>query len=1076
MSQFIKYLKPGNGRAPSDVVYSIFNINDLKNKVIIRDMGERGYLVFNSVNECKNYIYNLPDVEKTFEEVIIGEFPQKFRLDIDGKKDVIEKLSVNFPGETPDLFMKKILNIINDCFVNSFKNIYFSHLYMNLDADNEYLNITINDIDICDSSDENKFSYHILLAPTKIAAYNNLDVKLVVDDIRKTLPEYILSSNLIDFGVYKDVQNFRLATCHKPNETRIKKLINISWEDSLIRVYKNDIKILPEIKAKKRARVDEFDKEVNDNLYNEMIDLCQEYINDSFAVRDFKDNIITFMRLEPTYCDLCDKTHDNDNTLYIKHNNGFVYRHCFKSSKQGIYLGTIKHAELINNIQNDELKIKSFQELRKLRLESVITKVKNNKIKDTEVLWNKHKNKNVYNEDHINDYELVKTLVVHANMGLGKTKKLKEHLVKHFENKRIIFLSFRQTFTSELIRVLKDLDFKQYSDITGEIRESRIIIQIESLHRLNSKIKYDLIIMDEAESIFNQFNSGLGRNPRLCTAKFNSIMRETEYVLLMDANISDRSYNLISRYRDIESVLYHRNEYKNAKGSKWRFTYDTGTWIAAIKESINNNENIYIPTNSLRIANTIKELIAQEYPDKSILIYSSETDKAEKKKDFENVAKKWICGCLIITPTCTAGVSFEEDHFDKVFPYFNNMSCDVETCRQMVARVRNVKTKEYITLLDAKIQYLPTNTKSIAEYLCSAQKSLDNSIENNSLEQLMDLYYDNGDLKFKENDYSALYLENKRIENLSKNNFSERFISQIYNTGADIAVIDNVDESISAQYMGDFKMISKELTDANLAKIVNADNINETEASELREKEERSIETGSVDLTPDEKLSLHKYKIIRDYNIEPRLLTVSFIKKYDDPKMRNIYRNIKMVNNFETCKSKDGFYSILENIRLKQKENSKKTIDEFEVQTKANIGDVYVRHRLSLGLILCSGFESVDELIDETTLFNNIKKYYKNIKKCENNIKQAFNLSIKVPTNSDNLEIETLDYINFILKNQYDMSIKLITDKKISSIINRYELKRSNNFNDKDKPTAKLDKPPALICSEIIDLPSALLF
>jgi hypothetical protein len=87
-------------------------------------------------------------------------------------------------------------------------------------------------------------------------------------------------------------------------------------------------------------------------------------------------------------------------------------------------------------------------------------------------------------------------------MKMGKTKQLKNYLVNNPTN-RVLFISFRKTFSNEI--KTKFPEFQSYIDQTN-LNIDKLIIQVDSLHKLDL-IPYDLLILDECESIFNQLKS-----------------------------------------------------------------------------------------------------------------------------------------------------------------------------------------------------------------------------------------------------------------------------------------------------------------------------------------------------------------------------------------------------------------------------------------------------------------------------------------------------------------------------------------------------------------------------------------
>ena len=103
----------------------------------------------------------------------------------------------------------------------------------------------------------------------------------------------------------------------------------------------------------------------------------------------------------------------------------------------------------------------------------------------------------------------------------------------------------------------------------------------------------------------------------------------------MDANITDRTYNILERMRGIEGVLYHRNEYQNATEDKYYITGNKELWLGLLYKSIEEKVKVAVPISSLTEANTICDTIKKQYPNVKINIYSSRTKCSEKKEHHE---------------------------------------------------------------------------------------------------------------------------------------------------------------------------------------------------------------------------------------------------------------------------------------------------------------------------------------------------------------------------------------------------------------------------------------------------------
>jgi hypothetical protein len=303
-------------------------------------------------------------------------------------------------------------------------------------------------------------------------------------------------------------------------------------------------------------------------------------------------------------------------------------------------------------------------------------------------------------------------------MGCGKTKALRDYLNIHFTDdifpQTIRFLTFRQTFAKSLKGAFGD--FLLYSDINGDINNThkRVIIQVESLHRLviNSYLSngVNLLILDEVESILAQFNSGLHRHFNAAFAIFQWMIANADKVICIDANLSERTINTLKRMRPKHDIYYHNNIFKKEIDNIYKLTNNNTQWLSLMFTYLQNDKRVVLPTNSISEAKIYKQLIEESFPNKKIQLYSSEMLISEKNEHFSDVERYWSnLDVLIYTPTCSAGISFELDHFDVVFAYMTDGSCDVETCRQMLMRVRNVKSKTYYI-------YFPPYSANLGNY------------------------------------------------------------------------------------------------------------------------------------------------------------------------------------------------------------------------------------------------------------------------------------------------------------------------------------------------------------------------
>jgi len=109
--------------------------------------------------------------------------------------------------------------------------------------------------------------------------------------------------------------------------------------------------------------------------------------------------------------------------------------------------------------------------------------------------------------------ENIKSLNICSPYNTGKTQYIKNVLDK-FQPERILWVSYRISLTNDIKYNFESYGFQTY--LTGNYRADKLIVQLESLHKLdynsefidegNGVPSYDLVIIDEVESILSQFN------------------------------------------------------------------------------------------------------------------------------------------------------------------------------------------------------------------------------------------------------------------------------------------------------------------------------------------------------------------------------------------------------------------------------------------------------------------------------------------------------------------------------------------------------------------------------------------
>jgi hypothetical protein len=900
------------------------NYDKLKSSFLVRDESCGKYKVYCSVLDFlsqqskSNSIFNTTgDNCYYYNEIVLEDCNQRFRIDIDAKNSLLDNINLTLIGygNAPlnELLLVKNITVPCERWRKMWTIIYYlrdifrrtmtAYLADSKHCDNKIMlkDITKSNFVILESCNAEKMSFH-LISPN-IAFCNAKSLAEFASLFYESVPHEFMP--ILDKSVYKANQSFRIAGSSKVGDSsRIMRYCETSnrlfgheiCKDEVLIYTLLNIDSIPESymgKMRIFGQKEEITKKtpvpicINDELLNTVYGVINKKYPNTFVIRNVAEykNIITFNRIRPAYCELCNRTHDKDNTLYVTiwNNNNYVnvYEHCYRQE-------SCEKIKIYSEYNGDPEKLKP-EELKTIETKAMVTKEEALKYVSTNFAL--LANKNIYSEPVMQDFEFVDTLVVQAQMGVGKSKALISHINKYYDDTSIIrVISFRKTFTEAMANRFENFD--SYSDHKNTIGLDikRLIIQVESLHRL-SDASCDLLILDEIESIFNQFSSNCNKNVSTSFINFCKLLKNSKRVIIMDANLLNRTYNMIKALRPDHAIHYHKNEYEKAADDKYKFIRRDIIWYSMLYNMLYEGKKIVIPTNSISASKDIYKYILTHFPNikDRVILYNSETSDSLKKAHFADVNSYWgNYDVIIYTPTLTAGVSYEIETFDVVFGYFTDISCDVETCRQMLGRVRNIKSREYyIYIRSHGIRYYHTNPDKIKRNIIARRIiSVDTDILNNLLPcyniNLEDASYLGINQNYFESPIAQLTYENISVMNMSKNDYFKHFVNQVVATGASCEFVTELNTAEVGKER-DTEGDKKELEEAK--KIIEAPRINEIQYEHLKKKPELSLDEAeeaqisryefersfdmhllaNVNLTLDVVVSCNKYRVKINY-------------------------------------------------------------------------------------------------------------------------------------------------------------------------------------------------------------------
>jgi hypothetical protein len=418
------------------------------------------------------------------------------------------------------------------------------------------------------------------------------------------------------------------------------------------------------------------------------------------------------------------------------------------------------------------------------------------KINNVEMILNTDKFNKEYNIITINDKQIdikknkvlsdciekfhkddkIKFLNIKSSYGTGKSHLLKD-LIKIYNYKRILFISYRQTLTSDVVSKFSEYNFVDYR--TKQYCSDRLVLQVESLKHLiccGEIIPYDLIILDESESLLNQFSS----------KTFNSGSRESFEILKalidchktkcisLDGDMSERTYNVLKSINN--NMINVVNTFKH-EPKTYNFIDNRSKFRNMIYDDIKNKINISVACMSASYIDYLEECIKNDFKDVKICKITGMTSDDIKLDIFDNINEKLKgYNVFLYSPSCEAGCDILLPY--KVYGVICNKSCSSRSFRQMLGRIRNpINEKNIFTILNYDFNYSSVENNQFWTF---------DEVKNNILQfdkeckVIKELVYEEDRIIYKYivTPYNTTYIYNK-VERL--NNTSYYFIQNLVN-------------------------------------------------------------------------------------------------------------------------------------------------------------------------------------------------------------------------------------------------------------------------------------------------------
>lgn len=501
-----------------------------------------------------------------------------------------------------------------------------------------------------------------------------------------------------------------------------------------------------------------------------------------------------------------------------------------------------------------------------------------------------------YAERYTRPFGVCGVTMLRAPMGSGKTHMLREYLHGLEADARVLIVSFRislcrymHSFLSEALRddegrvTREGLVFALYmNEPRGAIKHPRLIVTVNSLGRLVGS-EYDVLVLDESESVLEQFEGVHQAQLRMAWLAFEKLVRDTASVLCMDAALGERTYRVVRALRrDVELVA---NDAPCAVTRAVSVQRRDKFWTSLL-ESLDGRSRVAFASTSATQLVAAHACVSRMFADKRYYLIHAGTPEHEKER-FSSECNKFLCeyDALFYSPSIQAGNSIDVP-FDEIFVFATPSGPTPEAVHQMVGRVRHVRTGRVTVTFDATpVAEQPEYTADdVAEFL-------GNPLEHHEGTSGMLGAHFTADWKLRLERTALFQLSvwNTFFRVNGFQNFAARFLRQCERKGYTVTTLAATEEGDTAtgeRLRAEMRATAAETRERKLEAVVAAEILDEESYERLR----KSLSIPTADEATS--LAVERYEFCTWYGVEPHTLSVEQLRRYARPEQRGAYHRL----------------------------------------------------------------------------------------------------------------------------------------------------------------------------------------
>ena len=276
-----------------------------------------------------------------------------------------------------------------------------------------------------------------------------------------------------------------------------------------------------------------------------------------------------------------------------------------------------------------------------------------------------------------------RVIAIRSPCGSGKSTQL-----GNWVGPRAVYVSHRRSHATQ---IAKRLGFVDYRAVRGQIeleKTPRVVVQVESLSRINpAGLPFDLVL-DEWCSLLRQFNADLAVR-RGAFRHLERLCAGAARIIALDGHLADADVAALALVAKAEPFVVH-NTCRPYDGATYKIYPKPAASLQSLLDHAAAGGRACVVFHSKTALEATKVILAKRLPDCKVLAYTSESSGADRRA-FENVDEAWREAQIVMyTSTVEVGIDLTLPEFH-VFVFISSPDVTATQTAQMAFRARAVR-------------------------------------------------------------------------------------------------------------------------------------------------------------------------------------------------------------------------------------------------------------------------------------------------------------------------------------------------------------------------------------------------